>query len=54
MESQPQNPEFRNNPEIFHSCTNEMKPRHLPKTCDTGRGGPGMMLVFNWIHSEKV
>ena len=22
MESQPQNPEFRNNPENFHSCIN--------------------------------
>ena len=22
MESQPQNPEFRNNPENFHPCTN--------------------------------
>ena len=23
MESQPQNPEFRNNPENFHPCLNE-------------------------------
>ena len=25
MESQPQNPEFRNNPEIFHTCKQAMK-----------------------------
>ena len=24
MESQPQNPEFRNNPENFHPCINEI------------------------------
>ena len=25
MESQPQNPEFRNNPEIFHPCLKKMQ-----------------------------
>ena len=25
MESQPQNPEFRINPEIFHPCTHQIK-----------------------------
>ena len=31
MESQPQNPEFRNNPENFHPCTYAHK--SLPRSC---------------------
>ena len=32
MESQPQNPEFRNNPENFHSCTYWVKIQHFLKS----------------------
>ena len=29
MESQPQNPEFRNNPENFHPCLQHWKVKHI-------------------------
>ena len=29
MESQPQNPEFRNNPENFHPCKSNLKKNHI-------------------------
>ena len=29
MESQPQNPEFRNNPENFHPCFNQVAKLHF-------------------------
>ena len=37
MESQSQNPEFRNNPENFHSCISY----YLDQTVHAGRGGGG-------------
>ena len=33
MESQPQNPEFRNNPENFHPCMSEYQ-NNLSINCD--------------------
>ena len=34
MESQPQNPEFRNNPENFYSCVNKQKMKNKAVNCD--------------------
>ena len=31
MESQPQNPEFRNNPENFHPCEKDRVPTEIKK-----------------------
>ena len=44
MESQPQNPEFRNNPENFHPCIHSIFRSYLsdgsPKDSSTGQGSP--------------
>ena len=40
MESQPQNPEFRNNPENFHPCKMHLLPR-----IDSSIEG---LLFLNW------
>ena len=34
MESQPQNPEFRINPETFHPCSSFEHPKHKLKLMD--------------------
>ena len=39
MESQPQNPEFRNNPENFHPCDNTHKWSREACLCDTRNNG---------------
>ena len=38
MESQPQNPEFKNNPENFHPCIQVLEMKHNIKAfCSVGR-----------------
>ena len=34
MESQPQNPEFRNNPENFHPCVSKLNGLYLCRTLE--------------------
>ena len=35
MESQPQNPEFRNNPENFHPCSGRVPVLQRPECCQS-------------------
>ena len=53
MESQPQNPEYRNNPENFHTCSRGMQilsifhPGALPVIFS-------LTQTINVIHSKKI
>ena len=49
MESQPQNPEFRNNPENFHPCNKERVKLISPKIKSCVSGYP---TVSNFSHSN--
>ena len=40
MESQPQNPEFRNNPESFHPCTPSGEQTKLKRVCPSKQSAP--------------
>ena len=47
MESQPQNPEFRNNPENFHPCIMENIPVKLFKIWNSGSGEDILLTHIN-------
>ena len=48
MESQPQNPEFRNNPENFHPCKNQ-KLVHWPICCGLRKNEIRIIFLFDLI-----
>ena len=46
MESQPQNPEFRNNPENFHPCIYNMKQCSVVPYINLTNQAPGVQTVL--------
>ena len=48
MESQPQNPEFRINPENFHPCPYEHELSFLPMAYESQHG------IYTQVNSNKI
>ena len=59
MESQPQNPEFRNNPENFHPCFNDSPEtknyHHLSRFVEFGSQGRGVQscVFMTFMFQDK-